>query len=388
MSLKKKIIFSVILMVLCLGLIEFSAFVALTILNQKPKEESQNVFHPLRHHAYRPNIQLRDTHGGLFTDEHGYIKNDIEIKNPAITILLTGASTLGTQTPFTGADKTMSSRIQALLNERFDQPIHVQSLSVTSYPSFNELMILYEYLEDYNLDADIVVSVNGLFASYDFIDNLEDYLARNNLYDLYDEPPVERLIQYTDGEITMFPRVVFRVLLSANINTVRLIQYVLNKTSKGVLGNEDSDVNEEKWLKYKSAEPVKALQEKLIRRERLNYQMMNDVAQAHGMQFFSVLLPAAYTWKNWPQENMNGQNKLKAFYQARFYNALTDTQATYPVYDFTPIFDDLDLAQNPYTKDDTVHYNDIGTERVAHEIYKKLIPYVKTVLEKKEGMTP
>lgn len=383
MSIKKKIIFSSILIVLCLGMIEFSAFVALKILEQEPLAQSQNIFHPLRHHAYRSNIQLRDTHGGLFTDGFGYIKNAQEIDNPEFTILLTGASSLGTQTPFTGADKTISSRVEKLLQERFKKKIKVQSLSVTSYPSFFELMILYEYLEDLNLQADMVVSVNGLYTVYEFIDNLDKYIAQNSLYDLYDKPPVERLVQYTDGKVSMVPRVVFRVLLNFNISTMRLFQYIWNKGGNAPTKNTPTDAlsQKEQWMQYKDDTTAQNLFSKLARRERMNYELMHQVAKTHDIPFLSVLLPAAYTWDNWPVEKMTPDNKIKAFYQNNFYAALSANETLYPVFDFSTVFDYLPTSQNPYTEDDTVHYNDIGTEIIAQGLYEKLVPYVQKTLQ-------
>jgi|GEM_PF-4794699 len=384
MHLTKKIIFSCTLILLGLAVIELFSFTVLKILDISPKSQNPYIYHPLRHHAYRPNFQLRDTHGNLYTDRNGFILNDVTLEKPSITILLTGASTLGTPFPFTGADKTIASLIQHMMSKKFGSgKVKIQSLSITSYPTFHEMMLLYEYLEDMKINADIVSSINGLFPIYNFIDNINQYKSKDKLYDLFDKRPTIRLRQYSDGIFHIIPRTVYKFLLSLNVNTIRLIQFVNDKV---ILEDKVPAPTEKDWLIYKEDEQTQKLFNRLLTREKLNYKMMAHIANAHDMEFISVLLPAAYLWKNWPVNKMDSENIVKAHYQKIFYKKLSERNTLYPVYDLSHAFNTLDMSKNPFHKNDTVHYNDIGTTLIANKIFQVLAPYAEHKLRKKGAL--
>ncbi len=374
MSGKKKLLFTIILITLGLVLFELFAFIFLSIVGYE-KQKAEYLFHPLRHHAHRPNNNVDLGSSVPYqTDKYGFFKIYPEIDNPVFTVVLTGSSSLRSQRPFTGGKGTVPSRLQRLFQENYSEKIKVISLAVGSYSGFNEMTTLYEYLEKHRLKADMVVSVNGLFAIFDLTNKLPNFLKKRGLHDLYDQRATDRINAITEGDASTIVSSLNQTIRNAPVSSIQLLLYLRKKTVAHLgqlVNNSASD-----WAAVKNNPEFNRLYQQLRRREKMNYDIINQIARNYQVPYMLFLMPAEYTWKNLSSKKMTEKYKFQLEYNSKLYTHLTHG-VTYPVIDLSDAFDELPADSSPYPEGDPVHYNDEGAEIIAKALYKSINPVIK-----------
>ncbi len=380
MPLKKKIIFSCILFLFGLIILELTSLVVLSIFGGT-QEIDKHIFHNLRHHAHEKNGVVRvsrEEPNLLPTDEYGYTKVLPQIKKPDLTVVLTGSSSLRSQNPFTGIEGTIPSRLQNKLYKRFGNRVRVRSLATAGYTSFHEMMTLYEYTERYQLSADIVLSVNGIYVGNSMLTRFK----KGKLHKIQDARAAKFYNDLTKGKASTIFTSISQYLLNSKLNTIQL----LIRISKAMQEKNENVSNEDSYIYGKEHEEKReALYSALVKRERMNYKIMHEIAKANNSDFILVLLPAAYSWTNFPREEMNSEYKKREYYRSRFYQGIDQNSLDYSIANLENIFDDVPVDLSPYSKDDSgkfdlTHYNDKGAEIIAQNLYEKLIPLIEKKL--------
>ncbi len=377
MSGKKKLLFTIILITLGLVLFELFAFIFLSIVGYE-RTKGIFLFHPLRHHAQRPNSVIDQGYSiPLKTNRFGFLRISPEIKNPDFTLVLTGSSSLRSQRPFTGHRGTIPSRLQKLFQENYSEKIKVISLAVGSYSAFNEMASIYDYLEKHRRKADMIVSVNGLFSIFDLSNRHPMFVNKGDIHDLYDQKATDRINQIKDGEIRAIFAALNQSIRSSQLNSIKLIFYLKSKFKK--VKTESKANNSTKgldWAAVKNNPEFNRLYQQLRRREKMNYDIINQIARNYQVPYMLFLMPAEYTWKNLSSKKMTEKYKFQLEYNSKLYTHLTHG-VTYPVIDLSDAFDELPADSSPYPEGDPVHYNDEGAEIIAKALYKSINPVIK-----------
>jgi hypothetical protein len=374
MSIFKKIIFTLILLSLSLGVIELVAFTALKIKNIPPDGEGKMIYHPLRHHAFQANYFVNKW-PNLKTDKYGYIITPETPKNPDITIVLSGSSSARNPIPFSGANKTIAALLQKRLNEEMGISIAVINTAVGGYQAFYEFMTLYEYFEHFQLKADMILSLNGLLGSNRFSNELGYYLKHNQIYDIYNTQWI------FDGKYNEIINVLSRIAANSDLNTAKLVRVMVSKYKQYISNKE---LKKKKILdNYADNTEVDKLYQKLLLRDTAIYDMIDILAKSHGASYEFVLLPASYSWKNRTEDMSKETYLFREYFRGKYSADVIERDVPYSIYDFSGVFDSLDIEESPYTKPQQTHYNDIGTAYLVEALMKIIKPSLQEIIQQK-----
>jgi len=237
---------------------------------------------------------------------------------------------------------------------------------------------LYEYTERYQLSADIVLSVNGIYVGNSMLTRFK----KGKLHKIQDARAAKFYNDLTKGKASTIFTSISQYLLNSKLNTIQL----LIRISKAMQEKNENVSNEDSYIYGKEHEEKReALYSALVKRERMNYKIMHEIAKANNSDFILVLLPAAYSWTNFPREEMNSEYKKREYYRSRFYQGIDQNSLDYSIANLENIFDDVPVDLSPYSKDDSgkfdlTHYNDKGAEIIAQNLYEKLIPLIEKKL--------
>ena len=377
MSRKKSLLYASLLIAVCLLVIEGLSFVGIMFLNADGiPVRPDHVFHPLRDHAHRPNSVVRVDWPDLRTDDFGYIVTPGAPPEPKLTVVLSGSSVARSPQPFQSADLTLAALIQAKLNDEHNLSVEVRNIAVAGSQGFHEFMTIYEYLEQNRQRADMVISVNTLHSVDRFSRRIAEFVGRRQIYPIYDVQLSRDVNALMDGSFATSIKYFGRAIGSVNLNTTEFVRRGMSWLNEKLRIRPEIPGSE---IAYQTDETTVELFNQLLVREITLSRMMNEVSQAHGAEFAAFMLPARFTWENLPEERKKKNNERKERRQwilNKFYDDFLARDYPYPVHDLRQLYDDLGSSESPYW--DSVHINDIGTEKLAQKIVAEILPMLQS----------
>jgi len=378
----KKILYSIALVIIGLLVMEGVAFIGLQIVDSdRAPQPSKSIFHPLRHHAHRSLDVIKKDWPGLKTDQYGYIVTPGAPSHPSITIVLTGSSSARSPKPFISADLTLAAILQRKLNKKHGLNVEVKATAVAGYQAFREFMTAYEYFEHYNLKADLIISLNGLYSINKFAKQVIKNKHKGKIYDLYDENTNIQINEILEGSFVGSMRSLGQAILNLNLNTIQLLNRGLARMQAQSKKQKKPPLKEN--LDYRNDDSIDELYKRLFLREHTAYEMMRVLGKSHDSGFMLFLMPAKYSWLQLPPAEKQEDFAPMLGFMNRFYDDFKKHSSQYPITDLRDAFNHLTPEDRPYSEEEITHYNELGTNILAEKIMDSILPKLNQVAKNK-----
>jgi hypothetical protein len=318
-------------------------------------------------------------HGYIQTDENGRSLTPISLEKPIYKIAITGGgSVFGAGS--SSEQTSFPSELERLIQKELGDGIDIINISVPGHQSFQEMLVLSDYLKKNKVD--MVISAGGL----------------NDAGFAFEESDVQS--SSIGGELRQRASVV-NDNLSLN-RYLRSISY----------GYDITYIITTKILrKFRDflADPVDSPRIAILEDDRggdiynnipqratlssLHYSMMKTITEDHGIKFKMMLIPTAFTKaKLTPDERSCAEsrvtddvrlsNNILRLYEVRFYDWFNKLPKTYEYHDLRKSLDGY--SQTMYA--DLNHYNDAGAKGVAKAFFDILRPTLEQALSSAKKM--
>lgn len=380
----KIIIFKIIWFLVSLLIIETASFIINYVFDFEgydiPGEWiPYNVYHPYLGWVPRPNDKINTSKPFgcspvptfIYTDSLGFSSTPFYFKNPDLKILIFGGSTMfGVGS--SNNENTVPSLIEKRLNKMFNNNIDVMNLSVRAYQSFQEMLFLHAFFQEY--EADLVLDISGRNdAFYWYFSDNSTISRRATSYRLK-----ETIISAENGKrIVLNPILTYKNLKKLRVsNSINLCYHIKDKLLSIITtGNNHDD------FKNKQDFSVDDIQ-KRVEITNNNVEMINTLCRRNEAKFIYFLQPTAYSKKKLSKQEETCDTSN--FYQNKklessFFDELISIRKDYQFYDLTHIFDSIDKT----TFIDRCHYSDLGASVLADTVVNKIKYQVEDLLKLK-----
>ena len=377
-SRNKTIFLSVILISFVFGFLEIASYFYISKYSETgafDNRQVNNIFHPFRGWQAPENERIKiskpffnySDEKFVETDKDGRVDTPLHYENPDIKIAILGGSTVFGVGSSSNAT-TVPASLEQQIFDKFEIKAEVTNLGVRGYNSFQELMTLHEYL--LKNSADIVIALSGIndakYASEN--DDIQYSLIQREVFDA--SVPLVRKAQ-RQQPIIINPAGYLRKISSFIDLSFRVLYQIIGQPTY-----YKSKKHEENNMDFAN---ISKASEISIR----NYKMMQTLTESIDGKFIFALQPSSYSWIRFPGNIDYVKKNIEYFtknrmYMTSFFDALARPAGNLNILDLRTVMDDIEAA--PYA--DSVHYTDLGAQRIADVLSDHLKPLMEQFLKR------
>ncbi len=369
LSWRKKLLFSLIPVLLLLVIAETVSWFYLTRISRSGPYRNHVVFmpyHPLLGWVNQPDTlqptgkSFSEEAYAMRVDDEGCCVTPLQWDHADLTIVVTGGSTMfGVGS--SGNLTTVPSQIETILHERTGRKIEVVNLAVRGYNSMQEMLSVYEYLTRHRADMVLAISGRNLPARHlpagDPWANAVPLVRETEAGNRFFAAPLLTLKRYSYA--------------------VDLLDRVLGLSTLHTPSRAPAlpPLNDEEYQAF------------VAKATQLNYDCLNAICRNHGARFRMFLQPMLVTK---PAMSAEERNRMKRYWgndiagsfarerQARnlIYERIRSIPKTFSFNDLSNVFQDPDATL--YV--DYCHYNDEAAQGLAEAVVELILPEIEEML--------
>jgi hypothetical protein len=381
----KRCFFWCLLIIIPLVLLELLSFTYITLKSGKGTYRGRikpvdSPYHPYLGYVHRPNFSFEITKRGtsrgmrIMTDENGYsITPAFSYKNPDITIIVTGGSTIfgvGSSDNST----TVPSILERLINQRLNLRAEVVNMALRGGNSFQEMLLVNRYFAENK--ADLVLAISGV--------NDVNY---GQSFAMVEDRFLERHIW--NNAVSLVHRAERGGLIIINlVHKLRSLSYTFDLLYRQL--KDDSRVTRGGILAFGSPfelnirRDVSIDVQQQVKITATHHAASYQISSMNAADFIMLLQPSLFTKNNWTKEEVRRIKKRKwsdesiktyQLNQDRFYENFRKAEKPFKFIDLSGIF----AESNETLYIDQCHYNDLAAEMFAENIYRSIQPSLQSI---------
>jgi hypothetical protein len=312
------------------------------------------------------------------TDEHSRSLTPFSPANPIYKIAVTGGgSVFGAGS--SSEQTSLPSWLEIMVHEELSESIDVINISVPGHQSFQEMLVLSDYLKENKVD--LVISASGL----------------NDAGFAYEEDDIRS--SSIGGEVRDRASVINDNLslnnylrsISYGYDLVFVVSTKLLRKFRDFLADPVDNPRDAVMSDDRGGDVYKNIPKRAAL-SSLHYSMMNTMAENSGSKFMMVLIPTAFTKaeltpfekscaESRVTRDVRLSNNILRIYEGKFYDWLHKLPKSYQYHDLRGSLDGS--SENMYI--DLNHYNDAGARGVARAVFEIIKPTLKEAISSAEG---
>ena len=371
-----------LLVIIPLVIMELSSFTVIKLTSNKGTfrdivGQVRNPFHPYLGYVHAPNITFDISKGlskkmSIATDENGYsITPSFSIKNPEITIIVTGGSTIfGVGS--TDNSTTVPSILERLINESLNMRAEVVNLALRGGQSFQEMLLVDRFFAEDK--ADFVLAISGRNDGSHAIDDptVEGAFLKKHVWD-----NAVSLVQRAEGGEFMVINIQSK--LRSWSHTYDLLYRWFGPSKKSKSPSKPPKINLRRDVLADAKQRAKIT--------ATHYAEIDQISKMNGATFVMFLQPTLYDKNTWTEFEMrrmkrqyNSEDLMKTYRQKerQFYDAFREAEKPFQFIDLSHIFSES--KKTLYI--DQSHYNDLAAEKLAEKVLESIQPLLHEIRDR------